>query len=99
MLKDIFEVDGNTLKSEIKHQDSKKTDSPSSQENDASFSSDVVRRVSFGTKAVDVKEGHAWSKLMNLLMQLRKVCDQYPSLTTNLPTYLPCIAGLTLVPI
>jgi hypothetical protein len=26
---------------------------------------------------IDIAEGKAWQKLMNLLMQLRKVCDQY----------------------
>ena len=26
---------------------------------------------------IDVAEGKAWQKLMNLLMQLRKICNQY----------------------
>jgi SWI/SNF-related matrix-associated actin-dependent regulator of chromatin subfamily A member 5 len=29
---------------------------------------------------IDLQDGRAWAKLMNLLMQLRKVCDQYSSL-------------------
>ena len=28
-------------------------------------------------QAINLKDGKSWAKLMNLLMQLRKVCDQY----------------------
>ena len=30
------------------------------------------------TQQFDVTSGTAWQKLMNLLMQLRKVCNQWP---------------------
>lgn len=30
-----------------------------------------------GNSKIAIDEGKAWQKLMNLLMQLRKVCDQY----------------------
>src|SRR5947207_11893072 len=31
----------------------------------------------------DIGEGKAWQKLMNLLLQLRKVCDQYISFQSS----------------
>ena len=31
----------------------------------------------------DIGDGKAWQKLMNLLLQLRKVCDQYISLRNS----------------
>ena len=32
-----------------------------------------------GTNKIDTEKGDAWKKLMNLLIQLRKVCNQYIS--------------------
>ena len=36
------------------------------------------KSISFhGTNKIDKNKGDAWKKLMNLLIQLRKVCNQY----------------------
>lgn len=77
-LNDVFNTN---VKSEIKEED---TSFDCSFQTDGSDISRIKKEEGtsmsdISEEKIDTENGSAWKKLMNLLMQLRKICNQYLS--------------------